>query len=57
MALEMQKIVLEDSARLKRQKTSRASRSDSNQGILKNLFYCILDFNFHSKEVQYYALQ
>ena len=42
MALEMQKIVLEDGARLKRQKTGRASRSDPNQGILKNIIYCIL---------------
>ena len=30
MALEMQKIYEKDSARLKKQKTGRASRSDSN---------------------------
>ena len=53
MALEMQNICEEDSARLKRQKTGRASRSDPNKGILKNLFfYSILDFdfNFHRRE-------
>ena len=48
MALEMQKIVLEDGARLKRQKTGRASRSDPNQGILKNIIHCILILLFIS---------
>ena len=38
MALEMQKIYEEDSAKLKRQKTGRASRSELNQGILNNFF-------------------
>ena len=41
MALEMQKIYEEDSARIKRQKTGRASRSDPNKGILKNLFFIV----------------
>ena len=45
MALEMQKIVLEDSARLKRQKSGGASRSDPAKGIMKKK-YCISDFPF-----------
>jgi hypothetical protein len=42
MALEMQKIVLEDSARLKRQKTGRASRSDPNQGMYSEKYFFIV---------------
>ena len=55
MALEMQKIYEEDSARLKRQKSGRASRSDPAKGIMKKK-YCISDFTFkfHRGEVQYY---
>ena len=51
MALEMQKIYEEDSARFKRQKTNGTSRSDPSQGSLKKK-YCILDldFNFHRRE-------
>ena len=47
MALEMQKIYEEDSARLKRQKSGRTSRSDPAKGIMKkNIVFQILLLSF-----------
>ena len=44
MALEMQKIYEEDSAKLKRQKNSKGSRSELNQGIMNNFFLMYVRF-------------